>query len=80
MRFLSLTHAQAADPRAKQSEGKTLEFKGNGLSTQQIANAISRSTRATRTRLAGLVRRGLIIEIGSGLRDPRRKYYPAKRR
>jgi len=48
---------------------------GRGRSTAQVAKAISLSVRATRTRLADLVRRGLVIDVGSGLRDPRRQYF-----
>ncbi len=44
------------------------------LSTAQIAGMINMSARATRTRLQTLVDRGLVIEIGSGATDPRRKY------
>ena len=47
------------------------------LSTKEIASAISRSTRATRTRLARLVEMGLAMEIGSGPQDPRRTYHKA---
>jgi predicted HTH transcriptional regulator len=47
----------------------------DGLSTQQIAKAIGRTTRAARTRLAKLVQRGLVREVGTSARDPRRRYY-----
>ena len=50
---------------------------GAGLGTSEIAAAIGRSTRATRSRLARLVERGLAVEIGRGPRDPKRKYYRA---
>lgn len=50
----------------------------DGLGTRQIAEAIGLSTRATRTRLKGLVDRGLVVEIGHGAHDPRRKYYRAR--
>ncbi|MDE0005188.1 MAG: helix-turn-helix domain-containing protein [Rhodospirillaceae bacterium] len=49
-----------------------------GLGTSEIAAAIGRSTRATRTRLARLVERGLAVEIGTGPKDPKRKYYRAE--
>ena len=49
----------------------------DGLSTSEIAAGIARSTRATRTRLARLVERGLAVEIGTGPKDPKRKYYQA---
>lgn len=45
-----------------------------GSSTAEIARRIGRSARATRSRLASLVERGLVAELGSGLHDPRRKY------
>jgi ATP-dependent DNA helicase RecG len=48
-----------------------------GLSTSQIAKAIGLSARAARTRLASLVERGLIVEIGSGPQDPHRRYHLA---
>ena len=51
---------------------------GRGRSTAQIAKAVSLSPRATRTRLADLVRRDLIIEVGSGPQDPRRQYFRAE--
>jgi predicted HTH transcriptional regulator len=46
-----------------------------GLSTSEIAKLINLSPRASRTRLAALVERGLIVEIGSGPQDPHRRYY-----
>jgi len=51
----------------------------HGRSTAEIAKTISLSPRATRTRLADLVRRGLIIEVGSGPQDPRRRYFRAEK-
>ena len=50
---------------------------GVGKSTSEIASAIGLSTRATRLRLARLVEWGLVIEIGTGPRDPRRRYFRA---
>jgi predicted HTH transcriptional regulator len=46
-----------------------------GLSTAQIAKRLRVSPRSARTRLASLVERGLVAEIGSGPQDPRRRYY-----
>lgn len=51
---------------------------GKGHTTAEIARAIGRTPRATRTRLAGLVARGVVTEVGSGPRDPKRKYYLAE--
>ncbi len=48
-----------------------------GLATREIAAEIGLSTRATRTRLARLVERGLVRELGTGPHDPRRRYMVA---
>ncbi|MFN0185390.1 MAG: ATP-binding protein [Aquabacterium sp.] len=48
-----------------------------GLTTSEMAKRIGRTPRATRTRLARLVDRGLVREIGSGPQDPRRRYFRA---
>ena len=50
---------------------------GKGRLTSEIAQAIDLTPRATRTRLAKLVGRGLVREIGTGPQDPRRRYYEA---
>jgi len=47
----------------------------NGKSTQEIAMAIERTPRATRTRLMKLVEHGLVLEIGSSPQDPKRRYF-----
>jgi ATP-dependent DNA helicase RecG len=52
--------------------------KDKGLSTKQIADKIALSTRATRSRLINLISNGLIVEIGSGPRDPKKKYFRPK--
>ena len=48
-----------------------------GLLTSQIAQAIGRTPRATRTRLARLVGSGLLREVGTGPQDPKRRYFRA---
>jgi predicted HTH transcriptional regulator len=48
---------------------------GAGHATAEIARHIGRSARATRTRLAALVERGQVREVGTGPRDPQRRYY-----
>lgn len=50
----------------------------DGLTTSQIAEAIGRSSRATRTRLASLVERGLVVELATGRHDPGRRYLAAE--
>ena len=46
-----------------------------GLLTSEIAKAIGLTPRATRTRLARLVGRGLVRDIGTGPQDPKRRYF-----
>lgn len=52
---------------------------GQGLATSEIAKAIDLSPRATRTRLARLVDRRLLTEIGTGPQDPKRRYFLSER-
>lgn len=49
-----------------------------GLATSEVARAIRLSPRATRTRLARLIGRGLVREIGTGPQDPQRRYFLAE--
>lgn len=53
--------------------------RGKGLSTQEIADRIKRSPRATRTRLISLIGRGLVREVGTSPQDPRRRYFLASK-
>ena len=50
-----------------------------GRRTRELAETIGLSSRATRNRLASLVERGLVVEIGSGPTDPKRRYHKARR-
>lgn len=50
-----------------------------GMATREIAERIDLSPRSTRTRLARLVGRGLVCEIGTGPQDPQRRYYLAEK-
>ncbi len=47
----------------------------NGVSTAEVANLIDLSVRSTRSRLSSLIKRGLIVEIGSGKNDPTKKFF-----
>lgn len=69
---MSVVGARPAD----ETERRIIEMLigGDGMTTAVIAKAVGLSTRAVRTRLSRLVDRGLIAEIGSGPRDPRRRY------
>lgn len=51
---------------------------GVGRLTSEVAAAIGLTPRATRTRLARLVGRGLVTEIGTGPQDPQRRYFLAE--
>jgi len=51
----------------------------SGLSTSHVAKKLRISARAARTRLAALVERGMIAEIGSGPHDPHRRYHLVSR-
>lgn len=51
---------------------------GAGRLTSEIAEVIGLSTRATRTRLAKLVDRGVVREIGASRQDPKRRYFLAE--
>jgi len=50
-----------------------------GLTTEQVATSIGRSSRATRARLASLVGRGLVAEMGTSPNDPKRNYFSTRR-
>lgn len=52
--------------------------KNAGLSTQELAGQLGLSARAMRTRLIKLVAKGLVVSIGSHVKDPNGKYYLAK--
>src|SRR5712691_1564163 len=68
-------HAPAKDERDETVLDALAAASERGLSTSQIARQLGLSPRAARTRLASLVERGLVAEIGSGLQDPHRRYY-----
>jgi predicted HTH transcriptional regulator len=52
---------------------------GDGRSTAAIAKHIGLSTRSTQHRLASLEQRGLIAVVGSGPRDPRRRWHSVRK-
>ncbi len=69
----------AGTPKADPFEQAILDFlkDDTGHTTAEIAETMNRSTRANRTRLVSLIGRGMVKEIGTGPRDPRRRYYLA---
>lgn len=46
-----------------------------GLSTAEVAKLIDLSVRSTRARLSSLIKRGLIIQVGSSKNDPTKKFF-----
>lgn len=65
----------ARDKRDEGILGALAASAEKGLSTAQIAARFGVSLRTARTRLASLVERGLVAEVGSGPQDPRRRYH-----
>jgi predicted HTH transcriptional regulator len=74
---VTLPAVAASPPRVDERDRTILQAlaAGDGLATREVAKAIGLSGRATRTRLQTLVERGLVVEIGSGPKDPRRRYF-----
>ncbi len=66
-------------PGLDERDEKVIELlaDGEGHSTQEIARHLQLSTRATRSRLRSLIDRSLVVEVGSGPKDPRRLYFVA---
>jgi predicted HTH transcriptional regulator len=82
LRFRVTLRTEPIGPASVDStERRILEYvaEGNGRSTAAIAKHIGLSTRATQNRLSALEKRGLIAVVGSGPRDPRRRWHSAKR-
>jgi predicted HTH transcriptional regulator len=80
-RFRVTIHTiRKAEPTADSTDQRILKLLegGDGLATQEIASAIGLSPRATRTRLAKLVNRGLVREIGTSPQDPKRRYFSSR--
>lgn len=76
--LLAIPHrAPATDVRNEAILAALAKSPEAGLATSQIAKQIKLSPRAARTRLASLVERGLIIEVGSGPQDPHKRYHLA---
>jgi predicted HTH transcriptional regulator len=78
---VTIATARAGRPVLDDTDQAILESLagGQGHSTSEIAAAIGLTPRATRTRLARLVGRGLVREIGTGPQDPQRRYHRTDR-
>lgn len=70
---------RTSTPAVDAVEGRIVAFirAGEGRSTAEIAKHVGLSTRATQKRLAGLAERGLIVVVGTGPQDPRRRWFAA---
>lgn len=77
---VTLATARTGRPVLDETDQAILEVLGGGQghSTSEVADAIGLSPRATRTRLARLVGRGLVREVGTGPQDPKRRYILAE--
>ena len=77
---VTLYRERKKEPVTDQVDAKILAVlkKHGELSTKKIADLIDRSARATRTRMIGLIDKGLVIEIGTGPRDPQKRYALAR--
>lgn len=71
--FTQITNKPILDPT--EQDILTALRNNDGLSTNAIAACILKSKRATRSKLLILIGKGLVIDIGKGINDPKRKYY-----
>jgi predicted HTH transcriptional regulator len=77
---VTLSTIRQSSPRLDEVERAILRaLRGDaGSSTREIAAEIGLSARATRSRLAAMVQRGFVREIGTSPQDPRRRYFRAR--
>lgn len=78
---VTIRTGRIAAPALDPVEDRIVTFvrEGDGRSTAEIAAHAGLSTRATQHRLAALAERGFIVVVGSGPRDPRRRWFAAGR-
>ncbi|MEW6473127.1 MAG: ATP-binding protein [Actinomycetota bacterium] len=74
---VTLFRANRSEPHVDPVDQAILDAleRHDGLSTSALARLVRLSPRATRTRLAALVDRGLVVEVGSSTNDPKRRYF-----
>ncbi len=76
---VTISTQRIARPTLDETDQAILDaLAGGGRLTSDIARVIHLTPRATRTRLARLVGRGLVREIGTGPQDPKRRYFKAE--
>jgi hypothetical protein len=73
---VTLHRDRRGEPDVGPIDDRILQFirDSGGASTKEVAGHIGRTPRSTRTRLRRLVDLGLLMEVGTGPRDPRRVY------
>jgi len=80
---VTLFGEQAAPARLDDTDSliaAAIAANAGGLTTAEVSKCISRTTRATRTRLKQLVEEGVVVEVGSSPNDPLRRYLLAEGR
>ncbi|MCK5036680.1 MAG: winged helix-turn-helix transcriptional regulator, partial [Candidatus Sabulitectum sp.] len=53
---------------------RLLRANPDGLSTSELATILDVTGRTVRNRMKSLVEKGLVLPVGTGPRDPRRRY------
>ncbi len=71
---------KAAEPILDDTEQLIIENleNANGLSTKELAVRINKAERTVRNRLVELINKDLVVEVGKGINDPKRKYFIKK--
>lgn len=75
---VTLPTVRVAAPALDQKDQAIMDaLTDHGLPTSEIAKVVQLTTRTTRTRLAKLIERGLVREVGTSPQDPKRRYFRA---
>jgi predicted HTH transcriptional regulator len=78
---VTITAERVATRRLDEMDASIVEVlrrSPEGMSTSEIASAVGRSDRATRTRLLKLAGSGILVRFGSGLHDPKARWLVAQ--
>ncbi len=76
---VTIPTVRVKQPIADRTDQRILAMLGRGgLTTAAVAKRIGLSERATLTRLQAMKSRGLLVEIGTGPHDPKRRYALAR--
>ncbi len=71
---------KAAKPILKETEQLIIESlkNSNGLSIKKLAARINKAERTVPNHLVELINKDLVVEVGKGINDTKRKYYIKK--